>query len=67
MLALLALSIMVGLWRGLVFEVLSLLGWVAAYVAAQLFAPAAAVHLRVGAPGGALDLCAACTAVRGAA
>jgi membrane protein required for colicin V production len=59
LLALLALSIAVGLWRGLVFEVLSLLGWVAAYIVAQLFAPAAAAHLPVGAPGGALNLGAA--------
>ena len=37
LLAVLALSIAVGLWRGLVFEVLSLVGWVGAYIAAQLF------------------------------
>ncbi|MES1982225.1 MAG: CvpA family protein [Pseudomonadota bacterium] len=33
-----ALSILLGLWRGLVYEVLSLLGWVAAYLAARLYA-----------------------------
>jgi membrane protein required for colicin V production len=46
--AALALSIAVGLWRGLVFEVLSLLGWVAAYVAAQAFAAVVAPLLPVG-------------------
>lgn len=35
---LLAASSLIGLWRGLVFEVLSLLGWVIAFCAAQLFA-----------------------------
>ena len=39
-LGVLCLSAVVGLVRGLVFEVLSLLGWVAAYFAAQWFAPA---------------------------
>ena len=34
----LLLSVLVGLWRGLVFEVLSVLGWVAAFVAAQWYA-----------------------------
>jgi membrane protein required for colicin V production len=56
LLALLALSIVVGLWRGLVFEVLSLLGWIAAYVAAQAFAPEVAVHVPVGTPGSAINL-----------
>lgn len=36
------LSGLLGWWRGLVYEVLSLLGWVAAYVAARLFAADAA-------------------------
>ena len=56
LMALLALSIVVGLWRGLVFEVLSLLGWIAAYVAAQAFAPEVAVHVPVGTPGSAINL-----------
>lgn len=55
LLTVLVLSLAVGLWRGLVFEVLSLLGWVAAYVAAQVFAPAVAAWLPVGAPGSALN------------
>jgi membrane protein required for colicin V production len=53
--AVLAVSIAVGLWRGLVFEVLSLLGWVAAYVAAQAFASSAAPMLPIGAPGSGLN------------
>lgn len=36
---LLLLSIGIGLWRGLVFEVMSLAGWVVAYVAASPLAP----------------------------
>lgn len=39
LLAVLALSLLVGLWRGLVFEVLSLVGWLAAFFMAQWFAP----------------------------
>lgn len=39
MLALAALlSVLVGVWRGLVFEVLSVLGWLAAFFAAQWYA-----------------------------
>ena len=53
--ALLLLSVAVGLWRGLVFEVLSLVGWVAAYVAAQLLSAVVAPMLPVGTPGGALN------------
>lgn len=36
----LGLSMLMGLWRGLVFEVMALLGWVAAWWAAQAFGPA---------------------------
>jgi len=59
------LSIVVGLMRGLVFEVLSLLGWLAAYVAAQWLAPSLAPHLPVGRAGTALNQAAAfaCTFV----
>jgi membrane protein required for colicin V production len=39
LLMVLALSLLVGLWRGLVFEVLSVLGWVVAFFVAQWFAP----------------------------
>lgn len=52
---LLALSIVVGLWRGLVFEVLSLVGWVAAYVAAQVLGSTVAPMLPLGSPGSALN------------
>ena len=45
LLAVLALSLLVGLWRGLVFEVLSVLGWVAAFFLAQWFAPDVAALL----------------------
>jgi len=58
-LAILGVSVVVGLWRGLVLEVLWLLGWLAAYVAAQWLAPEAAVHLPVGRPGSALNHAAA--------
>ena len=34
----LVVSLLVGAWRGLVFELLSLMGWVAAFFAAQWFA-----------------------------
>jgi membrane protein required for colicin V production len=44
-LAVLLLSLLVGAWRGLVFEVLSVLSWAAAFVAAQWFAPQVASHL----------------------
>ncbi|WP_293660140.1 CvpA family protein [Rhodoferax sp. OV413] len=44
-LGVLLLSLVVGAWRGLVFEVLSVLSWVAAFVAAQWFAPQVAAHL----------------------
>ena len=36
---LLLISVAVGLWRGLVFEVMSLAGWVVAYFAAPPLAP----------------------------
>lgn len=45
MLAVLTVSMLLGLWRGLVYEVLSLLGWVVAFVLAQAFAGDAAARL----------------------
>lgn len=54
MLAALALSVVVGLVRGLVFEVLSLAGWVVAYFAAPWFAVDLVPYLPVGEPGSAL-------------
>lgn len=47
----LAVSVVVGLVRGFVFEVLSLLGWVVAYFAAQWLSPQLAPHIPVGGPG----------------
>ena len=43
--AMLLLSLLIGAWRGLVYEVLSLGTWVAAFVLAQWFAPLAAQYL----------------------
>jgi membrane protein required for colicin V production len=50
MLAVMLLSMIVGLVRGLVFEVLSLAGWVVAYFAAQWFAADLAPYLPIGQP-----------------
>lgn len=58
MLAVIAVSVVVGLVRGLLFEVMSLLGWVVAYVAAQAFSPQVAAVLPVGAPGSAVNMAA---------
>ena len=41
----LVLSMLIGAWRGLVYEVLSVLGWVASFFAAQWFAPTVASML----------------------
>lgn len=38
-LAIVGLSVGLGWWRGFVYELLSLLGWLAAYFVARLFAP----------------------------
>jgi membrane protein required for colicin V production len=43
--AVLLLSMLMGVWRGLVREMLSLAGWVAAFFLAQWLAAAVAVHL----------------------
>jgi membrane protein required for colicin V production len=59
MAAVLLLSVTLGLVRGLVFELMMLVGWVAAYFAAVWFAPEAARHLPVGEPGSALNYSAA--------
>ena len=40
-----SLSALLGCWRGLVYEVLSLLGWVAAWMVARLFAADAAPYM----------------------
>jgi membrane protein required for colicin V production len=45
LLAVLGLSFLLGLWRGIVQEVLSLAGWVAAFYVSQMYAPMAAAWL----------------------
>ena len=59
MLALVALSALVGAVRGLTFEVLSLIGWVAAWFAGLWLGPWLAPHLPVGTPGSPLNAVAA--------
>lgn len=59
MLAVLAVSIGIGLWRGLLLEVAMLVGWVVAYFAAQWFAGDVAKHLPIGAPGSGINRAAA--------
>ncbi len=44
-LAVMVLSLVVGAWRGVVYEVLSLLGWAVSFYAAQWFAPSVAAVL----------------------
>lgn len=46
-LAVLLVSLVVGLWRGLVYELLSVVNWIAAFVLAQWFAPVAAQWLPI--------------------
>ena len=45
LLAVLLLSVLLGAWRGLVYEVLSVAGWVAAFVLAQAYADEVSVML----------------------
>ncbi|MDE2400610.1 MAG: CvpA family protein [Burkholderiales bacterium] len=52
----LVVSVIVGLWRGLVTEVLALLGWVVGYFAAQYLGPTAASMIPVGAPGSRVNV-----------
>ena len=44
-LSVLAFSMLLGAWRGLVYEVLSVLGWAVSFYAAQYFAPMVALWL----------------------
>jgi membrane protein required for colicin V production len=50
--AVLLVSTIIGLWRGLVYELLALVGWVVAFIAAQLWGAAVAPWLPFGAPDG---------------
>ena len=43
----LVFSLLVGAWRGLMFEVISVVSWIAAFVLAQWFAPAVAHWLPI--------------------
>jgi len=51
LLAVLGVSVLIGILRGLVFELMSLVGWVVAYFAAHFFAGDVAPHLPIGEPG----------------
>jgi membrane protein required for colicin V production len=62
-LAVVALSVVVGLVRGLLYEVMSLLGWVVAYIAAHALGATLAPSLPIGAPGSGLNAAAAFAAV----
>jgi membrane protein required for colicin V production len=59
----LVLSVIVGLMRGLVYEVMSLLGWLVAYFGAQWFAQDLGRHVPFGTPGSAANRAAAFVAV----
>ena len=52
--AVLAASLLLGAWRGLVYEVLSVISWVAAFILAQWLAPQAAAMLPMGDSGEAV-------------
>jgi membrane protein required for colicin V production len=55
LLAFLALSMLIGLMRGFVFELLSLAGWFVAYFAARFGTPVAQPWLHIGEPGSNLN------------
>lgn len=59
LLLVLAASVLIGLFRGFVFEVLSLAGWLVAWFAAQWASPQAAPYLPIGTPGSSMNLAAA--------
>ena len=48
LLAVFGLSVLIGLWRGFVFEIVSLLGWLVAFVMANSAGPFLADHVPVG-------------------
>ncbi|HSV37065.1 MAG TPA: CvpA family protein [Ramlibacter sp.] len=50
-LAVLAASLLLGAWRGLVYEVLSVISWIAAFIVAQWLAPDVAGRLPMGGAG----------------
>lgn len=59
MLLVLLVSVGLGLWRGLLLEVATLVGWVVAYFTAQWFAPDLAPLLPIGDPGSGANRAAA--------
>jgi membrane protein required for colicin V production len=59
LLAVLAASFLLGAWRGLVYEVLSVISWAAAFVLAQWFAPTVAAMLPMAGAGDAMRYAAA--------
>jgi membrane protein required for colicin V production len=59
LLAALLLSMLIGLWRGLLLEVLALAGWLVAWFGAHWLAPQWAPHLPIGDPGSGLRAAAA--------
>jgi membrane protein required for colicin V production len=58
LLTVLLVSVVVGLVRGFVFEVMSLAGWVVAWFAASWAAPMLGPHLPIGSAGSALNMAA---------
>jgi membrane protein required for colicin V production len=56
LLTILSVSVLVGLWRGLTFEVISLLGWLVAFVIANSCGPMLADVLPVAPPGSGLRM-----------
>ena len=63
LLALLAASMLLGALRGLVYEVLSVMGWIAAFLLAQWFAPTVSEKLPMQGSGETLRFAAACVLV----
>lgn len=59
LIALLTASMLVGAWRGLVYEVMSVIGWIAAFLLAQWFAPEVADKLPMQSSGETLRFAAA--------
>ncbi len=59
LLAVLGLSVLIGMWRGFAFEIVSLLGWVAAFVIANALGPLVADYIPLGNPGSPARLWAA--------
>lgn len=55
----LVVSLLLGAWRGLVFEVVSVLSWIAAFILAPWFAPDVAARLPMSGAGDAVQYAAA--------